>query len=472
MNYQEALAYIYSFTDYERGDKYTRDRAENLRREEALLELLGNPHLQYTNTLIAGTKGKGSTAASIESVLRTAGIHTGLYTQPDLHTFRERSRVNGQLISEEEVAEIVPVLQKAVAQLQANDQFEPFITYEIGTALAFLYFYRQHVQHAVVEVGLGGRLDATNVTQPLVSVITSISYDHMSILGDTLAKIATEKAGIIKPDGIVVTSAQAPEALLAIAHIAQLRRAQMIRVGSFEHDPAQSEVDAGQLPPLRYRYQILAQGEKGQRFTVHTPERVYADLQTPLLGAHQVENATVALAALEVLASKGIVWDEDALRRGLAAVHWPARLQVVGHEPTTIVDGAHNNDSMQKLLTSIRTLFTFQRLIVVLGVNKDKDVSHIIASLQDVDVVIATSANNPRAATGAELKELCAQYAPGVQVYTANNSQQALDLALQIADKQDLVCASGSLYLAAEALRWAAAHGDSTAASEIEGIDH
>src|SRR5947207_3377579 len=160
MNYQEALAYIYSFTDFERGDKYVRDRNENLPRESSLLALLGNPHVRYSSTHIAGTKGKGSTAALIESVLRLAGVRTGLYTQPDLHTFRERIRVSGRLISEEEVAALIPEIRAAVEAVEARYDFGPFITYEVGTALAFLAFSRQQVQHAVVEVGLGGRLDA------------------------------------------------------------------------------------------------------------------------------------------------------------------------------------------------------------------------------------------------------------------------------------------------------------------------
>ena len=300
MNYQEALAYIYSFTDFERGGSYTRDRSENLPRISRLLAQLGNPHQQYSSTLIAGTKGKGSTASLIENVLRHADVRTGLYTQPDLHTFRERMRINGHLISEEEVAALVPEIVAAMEQI-VQDDLGPFITYEIGTALAFLYFYRQHVQHAVVEVGIGGRLDATNILQPLVSVIASISFDHMAILGDTLAKIATEKAGIIKPNGIVVTSAQSPEALLAIATIAHQRNARMLRVGPVGEEPAQAEVDAGRLPPLSYSY-ILQEHSIDlpiqQRFTIKTPEHVYTDLILPLAGLHQLENATLALATL------------------------------------------------------------------------------------------------------------------------------------------------------------------------------
>src|SRR6266550_82513 len=216
VNYQEALAYLYSLSNFERGGPYTRNPEENLPRESRLLEVLGNPQLNYTNTLIAGTKGKGSTAAFIERVLREASVRTGLYTQPDLHTFRERIRVNGRLISESEAAELLTEIRAVIEHIQEQGTFGPFITYEVATALALLYFSRQRIDHAVLEVGLGGRLDATNVTQPLVSVITSISYDHMQILGHTLTEIATEKADIIKPHGIVVSSAQAPEALLAI----------------------------------------------------------------------------------------------------------------------------------------------------------------------------------------------------------------------------------------------------------------
>ena len=304
MNYQEALAYLYSLSDYERGGPYTRNREDNLAREARLLEALGDPQLSYTSTLLAGTKGKGSTAAFIERVLREAGLRTGLYTQPDLHTFRERMRVNGRLIGEEEVAELVPQVRAAVEEIEQRREFDPFITYELATALALLYFQRQHVEHAVLEVGLGGRLDATNVTQPLVSVIASISYDHTQILGDTLAKIATEKAGIIKPNGMVVTSARPPEALLAIAAVCKRQHAELIRVGAAGSDPAQAEVETGQLPALSYHYQLEDRTEDRQHFTVWTPERVYAGLEIPLAGQHQLENATLALATLAICCAK------------------------------------------------------------------------------------------------------------------------------------------------------------------------
>lgn len=474
MNYQEALAYLYSLSDFERGGPYTRNPEENLPREAELLEQLGNPQQSYTCTLIAGTKGKGSTAVFIERVLRQAGLRTGLYTQPDLHTFRERMQVNGRLIREDEAAELLTEIRAVAERLQAQGKFGPFITYEVGTALALLYFARQHVQHAVLEVGLGGRLDATNVTQPIVSVITSISYDHMQILGHTLTEIATEKAGIIKPGGIVVTSAQSLEALLVIAAVSEREHAKLVRVGPAETDAAQAEVSAGKLPPLDYMYTVESSTVERQCFTVRTSEHTYTGLEIALAGRYQIENATVALAALEMLRKKGIAWDETALREGLCEAYWPARLEVIGHEPTIVVDGAHNTDSMQKLMEAVQSIFLHQRVIVVLSVARDKDLEGIVRVLAGagVDTVVLTMVANPRMARVEEMEVVFAKYAPGIRVYSTFESGQAMELALQLADVQDIICATGSLYLAGEVLRWAGAHGNKKVKTEIEGVDH
>ena len=472
MNYQEALAYLYSLSDFERSGAYTRSPEENLPREARLLELLGMPQQGYTCTLIAGTKGKGSTAALIERVLRQAGVRTGLYTQPDLHTFRERMRVNGRLISEREAAELLTEIRAVVEVIQGRREFGPYITYEVATALALLYFRRQQVQHAVLEVGLGGRLDATNVTQPLVSVITSISYDHMQILGNTLTEIATEKAGIVKPNGVVVTSAQPVEALLAIAAACQKQHARLVRVGPDGDDAAREEVETKHLPLISYRYRQEEHTEDYQRFTVWTPARIYSGLEIPLRGRHQLENAAAALATLDILRERGIEWDEAALREGLRLVRWPARMEVVGHHPTIVVDGAHNADSMQKLVAALRDTFTMQRLIVVLSPNRDKDLTGIARALAGVDVVVLTRMANARAATIAELQAVFAENAPNVTIESASDSTRAMELALELAGSEDLICATGSLYLAAEVLRWSAARGDQEAAATIEGVDH
>lgn len=472
MNYSEALAYLYSMSDYERGGRFTRNAEENIAREAWLLEHLGNPQQDYSSTLIAGTKGKGSTASLIERVLREAGLRTGLYTQPDLHTFRERIRVSGRLISEQEMATLLTELRGIADALHAQQRYTPFITYELSTALALFYFSRQHIQHAVIEVGLGGRLDATNVTHPLVSVITSISYDHMEVLGNTLTQIATEKAGIIKPNGLVVTSAQSPEALLAIAVACQRQEARMIRIGSASGDPAQAEVAGGQLPPITYSYQLEERYEGRQRFTVRGPDRMYNELEIPLGGQHQLENATVALATLEALQKQGIIWDETALRTGFRLVKWSARLEVIGRQPTIVVDGAHNADSIQKLLEALLTTFSYSRLIVVLSVAREKDLVGIITSLRAIDAVVLTHMVSVRAATIEELAVLFHEHAPQVAVYREETSTQAMERAVALASENDLICATGSLYLASEVLRWSAAHGNAEVAASIESVDH
>ena len=472
VNYKEALSYLYSLSDFERSGIYTRNREENLSRELRLLEALGNPHQSYSSTLIAGTKGKGSTAALIERVLREAGWRTGLYTQPDLHTFRERIRINGRLIGEEEFAELLPQVRAAVEEIEREPGSVPYNTYQVATALMFLYFARQHVQHAVLEVGLGGRLDATNVTQPLVSVITSISYDHMQVLGNTLTEIATEKAGIIKPGGVVVTSAQSPEVLLAIAAASRKQHADLVRIGPFENDPARIEVDTGQLPASGYRYRLEERRAELQLFTIWTPERSYTGLEIPLAGQHQLENATVALAGLDILRKKGIQWDEESLRKGLHLVHWPARIEVVGRNPTIVVDGAHNADSMQKLIQALKASFPFRKLIVVLSVNRDKDLAGIALALSDVDIVVLTRMKNPRGATIEQMQEVFAVHAPRVNIYATDHSDAAMNLALDLAESNDLICAAGSLYIAAEVLQWAAARGNEVAREDIHGLDH
>jgi len=472
LNYQEALAYLYSLSGFDLNRSGSRNPEENLERESRLLESLGNPQLNYTNTLIAGTKGKGSTAAFVERVLREAGVRTGLYTQPDLHTFRERMRVNGNLVSEHEVAEFVPIVRTAVEKIEQRRESGPFITYEVATALALYYFQQHYVQHAVIEVGLGGRLDATNVTHPLVSVIASISYDHVQILGQTLTRIATEKAGIIKPEGVVITSAQPLEALLAIETVCQRQHARMVRIGSSQADLVHIAAEEGRLPAISYRYQLEERTEAHQRFTVWTPELMYSQLEIPLAGQHQIENATLALATLEELRKKGISWNEQALRDGLRNVRWPARIDVVEHNPTIVVDGAHNADSMEKLLQALRDSFVFHRLIVVLSLARDKDLVGIARALQHVDAVILTRMVHPRAATIENMLEAFAQNAPNVQMYTTQDSRAAMNLALDVAKRDDLICATGSLYLAGEVLRWSAARGDTVAAASIESIDH
>ena len=461
MNYREALDWLYGFSDSERTGHFVHDREDNLRRERTLLAALGNPHRAYGVTHVAGTKGKGSTSAMIASMLRAGGLRVGLYTQPDLHTFRERMQINGVPISEEDVVCLVPELRDALTAI--GQAVGSYITYEIATALAFLYFQRAGAQHAVVEVGLGGRLDATNVVKPIVAVITSISYDHMQVLGNTLSAIATEKAGIIKPGVPTVCSAQAPEAQAVIARVAAERHARLLTVG-----PSGS----GAV----YTYRAGHFNDQSQWFTVSGPDEDYQDLELGLLGEHQIENATAAIAAIETLRASGVAIDEQAMRTGLRQVRWPARLQVAGEKPLLVVDGAHNADSLARLLAALQRHFVYGRLVLVLGMMADKDLAGMAEVLGSarLDSIVATAASNKRSLPPEEIARAMALVALDVRTLVAPTIPEALTTALALAGADDCICVTGSLYVAAEALRWFAAHGGARVMHpiNIDGVDH
>ncbi len=460
-SYHQALNWIYGFSNTERTGQFVRDREDNLARERALLAALGNPQRAYSITHIAGTKGKGSTSALLASILREAGVSTGLYTSPDLHTFRERIRLDGAVISEAEVARLVPELQRAVAQIPAS--LGSLITWEVATALAFLAFREARVRHAVVEVGLGGRLDATNVVEPMATCITSISYDHMEVLGDTLTAIATEKAGILKSGVPAVTSARAPEALATIARIAEERGVPLIRVG-----PNGS-------PDCQYTYTPGEATSALQTFSVRTPTRVYERLELTLLGEHQLENATAAVALADILTKHGIAIDEAALRRGLRNARWQARLQVVGRDPWRIVDGAHNADSFAALFRALRRHFRFERLVLVAGLLSDKDLPRMADEIArgGVDALITTEAHSPRALPADILAEAVALRAPHLPIEIVPESVEAIEAAERLTSPSDLLCVAGSLYLAGEALRVYATRSETIpGAIEIAGVDH
>jgi dihydrofolate synthase/folylpolyglutamate synthase len=462
--YAEALAWIYGIGDTERTGAFVRDREDNLARMRALLALLGNSERAYTVTHIAGTKGKGSTSAMLAAILRAAGIRTGLYTSPDLHTFRERMRVDGALIAEDEVVRLLPRLREAVTRRDRS--LGPLITYDVATALAFLYFREAGADHVVLEVGLGGRLDATNVVQPpslLATGISSISYDHMETLGHTLHEIAGEKAGIIKPGVPIVTSAQASEAVATIERIAAERGAPFARVG-----PAGT-------PHYAYTYTPSRATSDSQAFTVRSPAGEYRDLTLGLLGAHQIENATLALALAEHLRTAGLPIGEEAIRRGLAEARWPGRLQIVAREPWVVVDGAHNADSFARMFAALRRHFAFDRLILVLGVFADKDVSGIAAEVAHAHValVIATTSPSPRTTQPEELAAALHAAAPQLAVRTQPDSSAAIVEALELAGPRDLVCVAGSVYLAGAALRYLATRPEvAPGTTDIPSVDH
>src|SRR5271157_3032073 len=316
--YNQALDYLYSFVDYSLKKSSELAKANfNLERMRALTAALGNPEREYAVIHIAGTKGKGSTSALAASALQAAGYRTGLYTSPHLQDYGERIQVDGVPIPHPFLAELVDELKPVVARIPL------LTTFEITTALGFLYFARQKVDAAVIEVGLGGRLDATNVVMPKISVITSLSYDHMAVLGNTLALIAGEKAGIIKPGVSVVSAPQKDEALVVLVRIAQECNAPFTLVGR------------------DITYKALSHSLDGQSLQVSD-----LLLNIPLLGIHQIENAVTAYTALK---ASGLKISDDQIRKGFAEVKWPARFEVVRREPPVIFDSAHNQDSFARL---------------------------------------------------------------------------------------------------------------------------
>jgi dihydrofolate synthase/folylpolyglutamate synthase len=439
LTYKEALDYIYSFTDYEKKSTY-RYAPEHfdLGRMERLMALLDHPQHRFKAIHIAGTKGKGSTAAMIASILRAAGYKTGLYTSPHLHTFRERIQLDGQLISKEAVADLIERLQPLVSQV------EDLTTFEIMTALAFLYFAEERADLAVLEVGMGGRLDATNIVIPLVAVITSLSYDHTLYLGSTLPLIAREKAGIIKDNAVVISAPQPPEAMAVIEEICQEKGALLFRAGE------------------QWTGQEKEANLEGQSFTVHlnNPREPHTHRYwIPLLGEHQLTNATTAIAVADLLPELGVPLSEEAIAQGLRQVRWPGRLEVLSRAPFLVVDGAHNADSAHKLAAALSKYFQYEHLILIFGSSLDKDIDGMLRELLPfVHRVIVTQTQHPRAAEVQSLRE--ALLAQGCEPLSICNVAEALECALRLAQKRDLVCATGSLFVVAEVREaWARRQG-------------
>ena len=433
MDYQQAIDYLSSYTDYEVVPRLAHNAANyDLRRVEELLSRIGNPHLKARSIHIAGTNGKGSVAAMIASVLTTAGYITGLYTSPHLHTWRERIRTNEELISEAELAALVEELKPEAEAVNREATYGRLTTFELLTTLAFTHFAAKEADFQVLEVGMGGKFDATNVINPEVSIITAISLDHTEVLGNTLAEITAEKAGIIKPGNMVVTSPQPDEAARVIAETCLSREARLIKVGS------------------DVTWQRLGFNNNQQRLSVDGRLGIY-ELSIPLLGWHQLVNAATAVAALEVLAGKGFNLSQGSIANGLARVSWPGRLQVLGNHPLIVVDGAHNPDAARRLRESLKQYFDFDRAILVIGASDDKDIAGVVSELAPIaDKVIVTHSHHPRPmATAAIVAEFTKH---GVESQVVDNVPSALTEALALAGDRDLICVAGSLFVVAEAI--------------------
>ncbi len=440
-SYSQALHWLFGLTDLER-QPMTRamQGAMTLERPAALLDLLGRPQQAYHAILVAGSKGKGSTAVMLASILQAAGYRTGLYSKPHLHTYRERIRVQGALISESDFAESVGRFQRLLPLLsQSRPDLGIPTTFEVTTALALDYFARRHVQVAVIEVGLGGRLDATNVVEADLALITSISLEHTAILGDTLAEIASEKAGIIKRGKAVLVAPQSTEALHVFRQVARERGAPLGIGGAdwlWHGTNADFEVRA-----------IVARANLWPEAWKHE------DLHLGLLGSHQIENAATAVAAAEVLKGQGLTVEEAAVREGLARARWPGRLELAArkteHHAPIVVDGAHNGDSAERLAAGLREHFHYGRLWLILAVYGDKDLRAIIAPFREMLAGVWTvQTRQPRCRPAAEVA--AALRALGVPAEPAASTREAIDRALDVASPDDLICATGSLSIVAE----------------------
>ena len=433
MNYNQAEDYLNTFTNYEQIPGITYAPSDySLRHLDELLKRMGNPQLAATTIHIAGTKGKGSVAAMIAQVLSGSGYKTGLYTSPHLHTLRERISVDGNLISEVEFAGAMAEIKPFVESMKQDTTFRQLTYFEALTALAFAYFKKERVDFQVLEVGLGGRLDATNVAKPVVCIITPISLDHTQILGNSLGEIAREKAGIIKPGCRVVLSPQPAEVASVIKDICREKKAKVVRVGK-DIDWHKTGGD------LRYQSLIIEGGEHKYQVNI------------PLLGDFQLENAATAVAALEILAAEGFGISPTDITEGLARVTWPGRFHILRENPVVLVDGAHNAASMRGLVSNIEKYFNYERILLVFGTSCDKDIAGIINELVALSPqVIIAQARHSRAAPLLTVAEEFGKR--GIKPEIRETISEAISQALSIADRRDIVCITGSLFAVAEAL--------------------
>jgi dihydrofolate synthase/folylpolyglutamate synthase len=434
--YNLALDYLYSFVDYSLKKSSELARADfNLERMRALMTRLGNPEQKYPILHVAGTKGKGSTCALMASALTAAGYKTGLYTSPHLQDYVERIQIDWQYISHAQLAKLVEQVKPHVAAVPK------LTTFEITTAIGLLYFAQQKVEAAVIEVGLGGRLDATNVVMPRVSVITSLSYDHMAVLGNTLTLIAGEKAGIIKPGVPVISATQKEEARVVLERVAGERHCPLTLIGREVSFSAGEHSLDEQTLAICSKSKELSKGRTVEK----SAESVI--LRLPLLGQHQLVNAATAYAALK---ASGLKISDEAIAKGFANVKWPCRFEIVRRTPPVILDSAHNGDSFEKLAQTLEDYFPNRGVILIFGSSEDKDIGGMLATLKGrVKLVLATKAVHPRAIEPEKIVETANRL--GIRCEPAAPVATALKRALELAaDSGEIILSAGSMFVTAE----------------------
>jgi dihydrofolate synthase / folylpolyglutamate synthase len=422
VTYPETIEFLYGIRLF--GQKL------GLETMQYLLRLMGDPQNSLRFIHIAGTNGKGSVAAMLHAVLAKAGYKTGLYTSPHLVSFCERFQVNGKPIAEADVVRLVEQIKPLLEKVGEHPEFRAPTFFEVVTAIALQYFHEQEMDVVVWETGLGGRLDATNVVTPLVSVITNIAFDHTQYLGETLGEIAAEKCGIIKRGVPIVTAAMAEEALRVIQRTAAERGGRLTVIGEDVHATR------------------LSEDKRFQRVELTGARLNYGPLTIPLLGAHQTINCATAVIALE---ASGLLVTPEQVREGLAQTAWPGRFQIVNHDPTVVLDGAHNAAAAERLAATLREHFADRKLTLILGVLRDKNYDQMCQILAPLtDRIFCVPVNSERTSEPDQLARWCNAAHPSAQTTVARNLAEAY--AQGRSEKADVMVITGSLFLVGEAL--------------------
>ena len=429
--YKNCLDRLLTLLDFEKFSGTRGPRVKfNLSRIYALLRVLGDPHKNGRVVHVAGSKGKGSVTAMVSSILHSNGYKVGMFSSPHIHTFRERIRVNGKPISEEVFVDLVERVWPMTQEIGSQTSLGAVTLFETLTAMAFVHFKDSKTDFQIVEVGLGGKLDSTNVVDPTVSVITPISFDHMHILGNTLSEIATEKAGIIKTGVPVVVAPQSREPMEVIRNVARTKDAPMLEV--------QSE----------FEWRLETRDLKKQSVRIQTRDKTYS-VNLPLLGNYQIANAATAIGVVERLQSLGHSISSDAISRGFEKVVWPCRMEVLQDSPTLVIDGAHNPQSIRSVMDSLPTYFDFNKLVVIFGASRDKDLEEMIKDISLLQpTVVVVRSRHPRAADPGILLKHFQDY----QICVSINKSiaHAIEYAVEAAGHRGLVLVTGSLFVAAE----------------------
>jgi dihydrofolate synthase/folylpolyglutamate synthase len=440
LSYKTALDRMYAL-----GHELTQTPSQkfDLAHMRVLLGALNNPERRFPGVLIAGTNGKGSTAATMASILQASGLRVGLYTSPHLVRINERIRINGESIRDDDFALLHDVVDRTAERLVSEGElpWHPSF-FEMLTAMAFEYFARKKIEIAVLEVGMGGRLDATNVIEPRVSVITDISLDHQKFLGDTVTEIAREKAGIIRPGGVVVTLPQQPQANDVIGN--KILDVGAIGISAVQYVPPVSPASA----------EYFESGEKLSRYPMQFLGKEIV-VETSLVGRHQLRNIALALAAAEELSKQGFPVTAEAAERGIRETRWPGRFQVISgraDSPEFVLDVAHNPAGAWALRSTLSTAYEDRRLVFVFGAMRDKAIAEIAEILFPLaERVIATQADNPRSATSKEIREAAARIS--IEMEDAADVPAALQRARTLAAREGVVVVTGSIYIVGEAMR-------------------